>query len=93
MDAMNETMRSMRESVRRALTGRTVTNAAFLAECSENTIQRILRGENVMIHTVARIASRLGSGSLFRSKINPNSIRSRSQRQIRLWFPKHALVV
>lgn len=66
MDAMGETMRSMREAVRKALQGRTVQSAAVLAECSENTIQRILRGENVMIMTAARIATRLGSKIIIR---------------------------
>jgi hypothetical protein len=60
MDPMGEMMKSVRVSIRKALTGRTVQNAAILAECSENTIQRILRGENVMFATMARIATGLG---------------------------------
>lgn len=56
-----DTMRDVRACMRHALNGRTVQLASGIAGCSANTVHRILRGENVMIATVARIVARLGS--------------------------------
>ena len=50
----------LRAAIRSALDGVSLANAAALSECSENTIYRILRGENVNIRTAARIAEALG---------------------------------
>jgi hypothetical protein len=53
--------RQLRRAMRRAIGTRTIVQAAGLACCSTNTLARILRGDNVTIGTLVRIASRLGS--------------------------------
>ncbi|MGE3276732.1 MAG: hypothetical protein AB7O67_16595 [Vicinamibacterales bacterium] len=58
--AVAEAMRQLRVEVRRAMAGRTLLQAAALAECSPNTLSRILRGEDVRFGTVAAVLARLG---------------------------------
>ena len=53
-------MRQLRVAIKLALRHTTAADAAALAQCSENTISRILRGKNVNVRTVARIAEALG---------------------------------
>ncbi len=59
--ATAETMRQLRVALKLAMRHVTLRQAAARAECSENTLSRILRGENVSVMTVARIAEGLGS--------------------------------
>lgn len=55
-----EALRLLRIAIRKAMGRRTIDQSAGLADCSTNTIARILRGENATIATAARIISRLG---------------------------------
>lgn len=59
-----ETMRQLRVCIRTVLQGRTIEQSAGLAAVSTNTLTRIMRGENVMLATAARIIGRLGGGQL-----------------------------
>lgn len=58
--ATEESMRQLRILIRSSLKGATMAEASRLAQCSENTLCRILRGENVNVRTVARICEALG---------------------------------
>ena len=53
-------MRELRVAVKLAMRSHTIEQAAALGECGENTISRILRGENVGVRTAARIVEGLG---------------------------------
>lgn len=59
--ATAETMRQLRVAIRLAMRHTTLQQAAARAECSENTISRILRGEDALVGTIARIAEGLGA--------------------------------
>lgn len=58
--ATTETMRQVRVVIKLAMRDLTIQQAAARAECSENTLGRILRGKNVSLRTVARIVEGLG---------------------------------
>lgn len=53
-------MRQLRVAIRRAMRSLTLQQAAARAECHQNTLSRILRGDNVSIRTAARIVEGLG---------------------------------
>ena len=75
-----ETMKQVRVVMRTLLYGRTIEQSAGLVDVSTNTLMRILRGQNVMIGTLAKIVNRLGGqlvihierqGYRGRTNINP----------------------
>src|SRR4030095_12036854 len=63
-EAGMEALRLLRVALRNAIGPRTIDQVAGLADCSTNTIMRILRGDNATVATAARIISRLGGGQL-----------------------------
>lgn len=56
----DKTMRQLRYAIRSAIQDSTLSDAARLADCSENTLCRILKGENVSVRTAARICEAMG---------------------------------
>ena len=58
--ATEATMRELRIAIRLAMRDVSLADASRLAHVSENTLERIRRGENVSIRTAARIAEGLG---------------------------------
>jgi len=65
-------MRQLRTAIRLSMRSLTITQAAGLADCAENTLLRILRGENVSILTAARIVEALGQRLDIRLAPPPN---------------------
>jgi hypothetical protein len=59
-------MRQVRVVVRTMLGGRTIEQSAGLADVSSNTLTRIMRGENLMVATLAKIVCRLGGQLVIR---------------------------
>lgn len=55
-----EAQRQIRLAAQRLLERHSLAAAAHLANCSENTLSRMVRGENVSVYTMARVADALG---------------------------------
>jgi len=59
-DEMQAILRQVRIVVKTMLRGRTIEQSAGLVDVSTSTLVRILRGENLMVGTLAKIVGRLG---------------------------------
>jgi hypothetical protein len=59
-DAPSGALRSFRAALSEAIGPLPIVHAAARAGCSQETLFRVLRGENVTIRTAERIAANLG---------------------------------